>query len=156
MTQATQPVQQARAEAKYVRITARKMRLVVDAIRGKTVKDAEDLLKFIPKGAAAPIAKILKSAKSNATNNHDMLEDQLFIKSAFVNEGPTLKRILPRARGRGDYIFKRTSHITIILEEKPVERRAPRASSAAPRKAAASTAAKPKRVTKAKESTDGQ
>ncbi len=107
------------ALAKFVRITPRKMRLVIDLIRGKTVKDAEDLLKFIPKGATTPIAKVLKSAKANATNNFDMLEDQLYIKSAFVNEGPTLKRIIPRARGRGDGLLKRTSHVTIILEEMP-------------------------------------
>ena len=145
MTQASSQqaaVQQARAEAKYVRMTARKVRLVVDAIRGKMVTDAEDLLKFIPRGAATPVAKVLKSAKANATNNHDMLEDQLFIKSAFVNEGPTLKRMLPRARGRGDSLLKRTSHITIVLEEKPVERRAPR------------KAAGKKKATK--EATDGQ
>ncbi len=107
------------AQAKFVRITPRKMRLVIDLIRGKTVKDAEDLLKFIPKGATTPIAKVLKSAKANATNNFEMLEEQLYIKSAFVNEGPTLKRIIPRARGRGDGLLKRTSHVTIILEEMP-------------------------------------
>ena len=107
------------AQAKFVRITPRKMRLVIDLIRGKTVKDAEDLLKFIPKGATTPIAKVLKSAKANATNNFSMLEDQLYVKSAFVNEGPTLKRIIPRARGRGDGLLKRTSHVTIILEEMP-------------------------------------
>jgi large subunit ribosomal protein L22 len=156
MTQATQPtvpVQQAVAHAKYLRITARKMRLVVDAIRGKNLKEAEDLLRFIPRGAAVPIAKVLKSAKANATNNYDMLEDQLFVASAYVNEGPTLKRMLPRARGRADSLMKRTSHLTIILEEKPAPRR---------RAAAAKTdavAAKPKRTPKAKavkETTDGQ
>jgi large subunit ribosomal protein L22 len=161
MTQASsQPasVQQARAEAKYVRMTARKVRLVVDAIRGKMVADAEDLLKFIPRGAATPVAKVLKSAKSNATNNHDMLEDQLFVKAAFVNEGPTLKRILTRARGRGDYMMKRTSHITIVLEEKPVERRAPRkVAGKATGKAEAKPTTKPARQKKAvKEATDGQ
>jgi large subunit ribosomal protein L22 len=110
---------QSLAHAKFIRITPRKMRLVIDLIRGKTVKDAEDLLKFIPKGATTPIAKVLKSAKANATNNFEMLEDQLYISSAYVNEGPTLKRIIPRARGRGDGLLKRTSHVTIILEEMP-------------------------------------
>ena len=165
MTQAaTPPAQQAVAHAKYLRITPRKMRLVVDAIRGKNIKEAEDLLRFIPRGAAVPIAKVLKSAKANATNNYDMLEDQLFIASAYVNEGPTLKRILPRARGRGDYMMKRTSHLTIILEEKPAPRRRP----AAAKKADAAVEAKPKRAapkaaTKVsaepkavKETTDGQ
>jgi large subunit ribosomal protein L22 len=160
MTQAsTPPAQQAVAHAKYLRITPRKMRLVVDAIRGKNIKEAEDLLRFIPRGAAVPIAKVLKSAKANATNNYDMLEDQLFVASAYVNEGPTLKRILPRARGRGDYMMKRTSHLTIILEEKPAPRRRP----VAAKKADAAVEAKPKRAPKApvaakavKETTDGQ
>jgi large subunit ribosomal protein L22 len=156
MTQAaTPPAQQAVAHAKYLRIAPRKMRLVVDAIRGKNIKEAEDLLRFIPRGAAVPIAKVLKSAKANATNNYDMLEDQLFVASAYVNEGPTLKRILPRARGRGDYMMKRTSHLTIILEEKPAPRRRP----AAAKKADAAVEAKPKRAPKAKavkETTDGQ
>ncbi|MGL5005160.1 MAG: 50S ribosomal protein L22 [Casimicrobium sp.] len=109
---------QAVAHAKFIRITARKMRLVIDTIRGKDVKTAEDLLRFIPKGASTPIAKVLKSAKANAVNNFEMLEDELFVKAAFVNEGPTLKRMIPRARGRGDSLFKRTSHVTIILEER--------------------------------------
>jgi large subunit ribosomal protein L22 len=164
MTQATTPpAQQAVAHAKYLRITPRKMRLVVDAIRGKNIKEAEDLLRFIPRGAAVPIAKVLKSAKANATNNYDMLEDQLFVASAYVNEGPTLKRILPRARGRGDYMMKRTSHLTIILEEKPAPRRRP----VAAKKSDAAVEAKPKRAPKAatkvsaepkavKETTDGQ
>jgi large subunit ribosomal protein L22 len=156
MTQATPPAQQAVAHAKYLRITPRKMRLVVDAIRGKNIKEAEDLLRFIPRGAAVPIAKVLKSAKANATNNYDMLEDQLFVASAYVNEGPTLKRILPRARGRGDYMMKRTSHLTIILEEKPAPRRRP----VAAKKADAAVEAKPKRAAPkakaVKETTDGQ
>ena len=143
------PVQQSRAEARFIRITARKIRLVVDAIRGQTVKDAEEMLKFIPKGASVPVAKLLKSAKANATNNFDMLEDNLFVKTVFVNEGPSLKRILPRARGRGDYMVKRTSHIIIILEEKQAPVRKPRNATA---KAAAPSdaAAKPKRAAKPK------
>ena len=112
------PAQQATGRARFIRITPRKMRLVIDVIRGKSVKDAEDLLKFIPKNASLPISKILKQAKNNATHNFQMLEDSLFVTAAFVNEGPTLKRIIPRARGRGDSLFKRTSHVTIILEEK--------------------------------------
>jgi large subunit ribosomal protein L22 len=111
------------AHAKFIRITARKMRLVVDVIRGKSVKEAEDLLRFIPRIASTPIAKVLKSAKANAVNNFDMLEDELFVKTAFVNEGPTLKRIIPRARGRGDSLLKRTSHLTIIVSEMPENKR---------------------------------
>ena len=154
MTTASQAVQQSRAHARFVRIAPRKVRLVVDAIRGRRVKEAEDLLRFIPKGAATPVAKVLKSAKANAVNNHDMIEDNLVVKVAFVDEGPTLKRILPRARGRGDYMMKRTSHITIILEEAPEKaagRRGTRraAAKAAPKKPASSAA-------KAEGNADGQ
>ncbi|PYE48119.1 50S ribosomal protein L22 [Deinococcus yavapaiensis] len=109
---------QAKAIAKYIRIAPRKVRLVVDVIRGKNVRDAEDLLRFVPRGASEPVAKVLKSAKANAVNNHDMIEDRLYVAQAFVDAGPTLKRILPRARGRGDILKKRSSHITIILEER--------------------------------------
>ena len=150
------PALQSRAEARFIRMTARKIRLVVDAIRGHMVKDAEEMLKFIPKGASVPVAKLLKSAKANATNNFDMLEDNLFVKTVFVNEGPSLKRILPRARGRGDYMVKRTSHIIIILEEKQAEVRKPRKGVAA--KAATpvvEVSAKPKRSVKPKAETDG-
>ncbi|MBB6100177.1 large subunit ribosomal protein L22 [Deinobacterium chartae] len=109
---------QAKASVKYLRIAPRKVRLVVDAIRGMSVRDAEDLLRFLPKGASTPVAKVLGSAKANAVNNYDMIEDRLVVKTAFVDEGPSLKRVLPRARGRGDIIKKRTSHVTIILEER--------------------------------------
>ena len=121
------PAQQATGKARFIRMTPRKMRLVIDVIRGKSVKDAEDLLKFIPKAASLPVSKVLKQAKNNATHNFSMLEDNLMVKTIFVDEGPTLKRIIPRARGRGDSLFKRTSHITIILEEladKPARRKA--------------------------------
>jgi large subunit ribosomal protein L22 len=121
MTTAPAFTQQAVAKARFIRITPRKVRLVIDAIRGKSVTEAEALLRFIPRGAATPVAKLLKAAKANAVNNHDMLEDSLVVKTAFVDEGPSLKRILPRARGRGDYMVKRTSHITIILEEGTVK-----------------------------------
>ena len=136
MTSATSPVlpnQQAKSKARYIRIAPRKVRLVVDAIRGKTVAEAEILLQFIPKGAAVPVGKVLRSAKANAVNNHDMLEDQLVVKTAFVDEGPSLKRILPRARGRGDYMAKRTSHITIILEEADLKTAGRRRRGSAPR-----------------------
>ncbi|MFC4456619.1 50S ribosomal protein L22 [Deinococcus sonorensis] len=109
---------QAKAIAKYIRMTPRKVRLVVDVIRGKDVQAAEDLLRFIPRAASLPIEKVLKSAKANAVNNHDMIEDRLFVAQAFVDAGPTLKRLIPRARGSANIIKKRTSHITIILEER--------------------------------------
>jgi large subunit ribosomal protein L22 len=109
---------QAKAIAKYIRMTPRKVRLVVDVIRGKDVSVAEDLLRFIPRMASTPIDKVLKSAKANAVNNHDMIEDRLFVAQAFVDAGPTLKRLMPRARGTANIVKKRTSHITIILEER--------------------------------------
>lgn len=109
---------QAKAIAKYIRMTPRKVRLVIDVIRGKNVKDAEDLLRFIPRMASIPIDKVLKSAKANAVNNHDMIEDRLFVAQVFVDAGPTLKRLMPRARGTANIVKKRTSHITIILEER--------------------------------------
>ncbi|WP_457630194.1 50S ribosomal protein L22 [Oceanithermus sp.] len=109
---------EAKAVAKYVRMSPRKVRLVADLIRGKSAEEADQILKFTNRRAAAPVRKVLKSAVANAVNNHDLLEDQLVVKAAYVDEGPTLKRILPRARGRADIIKKRTSHITIIVEEK--------------------------------------
>lgn len=101
-----------------LRSTPRKTRLVADLIRGMDVIRAEDVLKFTNKRAATPMLKLLLSAKANAVNNHDMFEDTLFVKTIVVNEGPTLKRMLPRARGRADTLRKRTCHITITLEER--------------------------------------
>jgi large subunit ribosomal protein L22 len=106
------------AVAKYVRMSPRKVRLVVDVIRGKSVAEAEDLLRFIPKFASEPVAKVLKSAKSNAVNNDEMLEDRLVITAAYVDAGPTLKRMIPRARGTANILKKRTSHITIVVGER--------------------------------------
>ena len=106
------------AVAKYVRMSPRKVRLVVDVIRGKSVQDAEDLLRFIPRAASEPVAKVLNSAKANAVHNDEMLEDRLYVKEAYVDVGPTLKRLLPRARGSANIVKKRTSHITIIVAEK--------------------------------------
>lgn len=108
---------EAKAHLKMLRVTPRKTRLVADLIRGKQVKQAEDILRFTPKGSAQPILKLLQSAKANAVNNHDMFEDALVVSKIFVDEGPVLKRYLPRARGRADTLRKRTSHVTIILEE---------------------------------------
>lgn len=118
---------QARAIAKYIRMAPRKVRLVVDVIRGKNVSDAEDLLRFLPRMASTPITKVLLSAKANAVNNHDMIEDRLYVAQAYVDAGPTLKRLLPRARGQANIIKKRTSHITIVLAEREVVAAAPKA-----------------------------
>ena len=107
-----------RAVAKYVRIAPRKVRVVMDLIRGKDVADAFAILKFTPKVGAEAIAKVLKSAVANAENNFDMNVDNLYVSSAYVDQGPTLKRIHPRSRGQAFKILKRTSHITVVVEER--------------------------------------
>ena len=111
------------AVAKYVRMSPRKVRLVVDVIRGKSVREAEDLLRFIPRAASEPVIKVLNSAKHNALHNDEMLEDRLVITAAYVDAGPTLKRLIPRARGTANILKKRTSHITIIVGEREAARR---------------------------------
>ena len=111
-------MQQAKAIARYVRISPRKVRQVVDLIRGKNVSDALAILQFTPKGATEPVTKVLKSAVANAEHNYEMDTDALIVKEIFVDEGPTLKRIKPRAMGRADQIRKRTSHITVVVVEK--------------------------------------
>ncbi len=109
---------EAKAVAKYVRIAPRKVRVVMDLIRGKNVAEAFAILKFTPKVGADAIEKVLKSAVANAENNFDMNVDKLFISTAFVDQGPTMKRIHPRSRGQAFKILKRSSHITIAVEER--------------------------------------
>jgi len=109
---------EAKAHLTMLRVTPQKTRLVADLIRGKAVAEAESILRFTPRRSALPLLKLLRSAKANAVNNHDMFEDSLVVSKIMVDEGPVLKRYLPRARGRADLLRKRTSHITIILEEK--------------------------------------
>lgn len=105
----------ATATAKYVRVSARKMRLVADMVRGKGVAEARTVLAFSTKNAAQVVTKVLGSAMANAENNHDMTADELFISMILVNEGPTLKRIRPRAMGRAFRVRKRTCHVTVEL-----------------------------------------
>lgn len=109
---------QVRAVAKYIRIAPRKVRLVVDLIRGKRVGEALAILKFTPRGASPVVEKVLRSAVANAENNHNLDVDSLIVKEVFVDQGPTLKRFHPRAQGRAYSIFKRTSHITVVVAEK--------------------------------------
>ena len=109
---------QARAYLRDLRVTPQKTRLVADLIRGKDVDQAENILRFTDKRSAKPMLKLLQSAKANAVNNHDMFEDALFVKAIEVGEGPTLKRYLPRARGRADLMRKRTCNVAITLEER--------------------------------------
>ncbi|MED1205656.1 50S ribosomal protein L22 [Heyndrickxia acidicola] len=109
---------QAKAVANTIRIAPRKVRLVVDLIRGKQAGEAVAILKLTPKAASPVVEKVLKSAIANAEHNYDMDINNLVVTEAYVNEGPTLKRFRPRAMGRASQINKRTSHITIIVSEK--------------------------------------
>jgi ribosomal protein L22 len=104
-----------RAQAKYVRSSPRKARLVVDHIRGKSVEEARAILAHTPRAAAVPVLKVLESAIANAEHNHELLPEELRIHQVMVDEGPTIKRFRPRALGRATKIRKRTSHITINL-----------------------------------------
>ena len=110
--------QEVKATAKYIRIAPRKVRIVMNLVRGKSVADALAILKFTPKIGADAVEKVLRSAVANAENNFDMDVDRLFISSAFVAQGPTLKRIHPRSRGQAFKILKHTSHITVAVNEK--------------------------------------
>jgi ribosomal protein L22 len=107
-----------RAQAKYVRHAPRKARLVIDHIRGKSIDEARAILQHTPRAAAVDVLKLLESAVANAENNHELVADELVIRKAYVDEGPTLKRYRPRALGRATRIRKRTSHMTIQLSPK--------------------------------------
>ncbi|MBO8416697.1 MAG: 50S ribosomal protein L22 [Proteobacteria bacterium] len=107
-----------KAVHRYARTSAQKARLVADQVRGMRAADALNLLKFSPRKAAAIIYKVLNSAVANAANNQTMDIDRLVVSRIMVDEGPSLKRIMPRAKGRADRIVKRTSHISIYVSEK--------------------------------------
>jgi len=109
---------EAKAITKFVRLSPTKARLVADLVRGKSALQALDILAFTNKKAAVVIAKTLKSAIANATNNFDMDEEKLVVSTIMVNSGPVLKRIMPRAMGRADIIRKPTSHIVVAVTEK--------------------------------------
>jgi large subunit ribosomal protein L22 len=129
---AVEPRSQVRAEARYVRAAPRKAQLIVDQIRGRTVPEARTILAFMTRDAARDVRKVLDSAASNAEANHGLDSDELYVVSAYVGAGPTLKRWRARARGRVGRIKKRTCHITIALAHpggeaipEPIERPAP-------------------------------
>ncbi|MBM7853831.1 large subunit ribosomal protein L22 [Desulfohalotomaculum tongense] len=109
---------EARAIARYIRISPRKVRQVVDLIRGKDINEALAILKYTPKRASEAVAKVINSAAANAEHNYEMDKDNLYIAEAYVDQGPTLKRYRPRAYGRADMKRKRTSHITVVVKEK--------------------------------------
>jgi large subunit ribosomal protein L22 len=117
-TAAQQP-SRAVARARYVRVTPMKARRVVDLIRGRSAREALAVLEFAPQAASGPVSKVLASAMANAENNLALDPDSLVVSSAFVDEGPTLKRFRPRAQGRAYRIRKRTSHITVEVEAVP-------------------------------------
>ena len=163
---------EARAQARYVRVTPMKARRVIDLIRGMNAADAQAVLKFAPQAASEPIGKVLDSAIANAANNHAMDVRALVVSAAFVDEGPTMKRIRPRAQGRAYRIRKRSSHITVIVSDgvpevpvvKAAAKAAPKAAApkkpaetapaeAAPAKKASTTAASMATTTAAKKAT---
>lgn len=107
-----------KAIAKYIRISSRKVRIVIDLIRGKQVDEALAILRFTPKAASPVVEKVLLSAIANAENNPPYLNrDNLYVAEVYANQGPTLKRFMPRAKGSASPILKRSSHITVILDE---------------------------------------
>lgn len=109
---------EAKAIAKYVRMSPMKVGVVLDLIRGKNVNEAFAILQYTPKDAAAVVSKVLKSAVANAENNMNLDNSRLFVTEAFVGPGPTLKRFRPHAQGRAFSIKKRTSHITVVVKER--------------------------------------
>jgi large subunit ribosomal protein L22 len=124
-------VVQVKAEARWVRLSARKARVVLQHIRGRSVPEARTVLAFTQRAAAHEIEKVLKSAVANAEANHGLIGDELVIAATYADEGPTLKRWRPRARGRVNRIFKRTCHITIVLGEDPRAEQRPKRRAAA-------------------------
>src|SRR3954453_8733278 len=126
------PVRQIRAEAKYVRLSARKARVVLDHIRGRSVPEARTILAFTSRAAAVDIEKVLRSAVANAETAQGLDGDELVILAAYADEGPTLKRWRARARGRVNRIRKRTCHITLIVGENPKAQARPKRSADKP------------------------
>jgi len=118
---ASLPKIEARAVARFVRISPRKARSVINAIRGKSVAEAFQILEFSPKKAARIVYKVLKSAVANAENNLGLNVDNLYVSECYVDDGPRLKRVWPRGRGRADIIQKRMSHITVVVRDKTRE-----------------------------------
>ncbi|MFS1514672.1 MULTISPECIES: 50S ribosomal protein L22 [Chengkuizengella] len=108
---------QAKAQAKYIRIAPRKVKLVIDLIRGKEVGEAISILRHTPKASSPVIEKVLNSAIANAEHNYEMDPNSLVVSEAYVNAGPIMKRFRPRAMGRASRINKRTSHITLVVTE---------------------------------------
>ncbi|MFV0400403.1 MAG: 50S ribosomal protein L22 [Oscillospiraceae bacterium] len=109
---------EAKAHLRYARISPRKVKIVLDLIRGKDTRMAGAILKNTPKAASEYLVKLLNSAAANAENNHNMDPNNLYVSECFVTPGPTLKRIQPVSKGRAHRILKRTSHVTLVLKER--------------------------------------
>jgi large subunit ribosomal protein L22 len=147
-TPAVEERQEVRAQAKWLRITPRKARLVVEHIRGRTVPEARTVLAFTPRAAAREVEKVLASAVANAEANHGLIGDELIVAAAYVDEGPTIKRWRARARGRIARVKKRTCHVTLRLvpaETSTTTRRPRRQQRAAAEDQPKAEEAKPKR-----------
>ncbi|MEO1062899.1 MAG: 50S ribosomal protein L22 [Actinomycetota bacterium] len=110
-----------RAQARFVRMSAKKVRPVLDLVRGEPIGTADEILQFTPREAARAVRKVLKSAAANAVNNDGLPLDELFVAACYADEGPTIKRFRPRARGRATRINKRTCHITVVVDRMPAE-----------------------------------
>ena len=143
MTTAHTEFPSATAKARFVRVSATKARRVIDLVRGKSVAEALDILRWAPQSASEPVAKVIASAAANAQNNNGLDPATLVVASVFADEGPTAKRIRPRAQGRAFRIRKRTSHITVVVESRPSrdQRSGQSASATRARRAQASKAA---------------
>ena len=109
---------EAKATLRYIRISPRKVSIVCDQIRGKSVKDASAILALIPKAASDPLAKLVHAAAANAENNHGMDPEKLYVAEALVSPGPIIKRFRPVSKGRAHHIMKRTSHMTVVVKER--------------------------------------
>jgi len=137
------------AKARFVRVSPRKARRVIDLVRGRSVADALDILRWAPQAASEPVAKVIASAAANAQNNNGLDPATLVVASVYADEGPTAKRIRPRAQGRAFRIRKRTSHITVVVESRPAKDQRSATSTRARRAEASKAAAKKAPATKA-------
>ena len=151
MATAAPEKREVRAEAKWVRSSARKARLVLEHIRGRSVPEARTVLAFSERAVARDVDLVLRSAVANAEANHGLMGDDLYVVAAYADEGPTLKRWKPRARGRVNRIFKRTCHITVKVAEREEPTNRPRRPQAAAAAAATPATEKPKRPRPAKQ-----
>ncbi|BBZ65922.1 50S ribosomal protein L22 [Mycolicibacterium insubricum] len=150
----------ATAKARFVRVSASKARRVIDLVRGKSVEEALDILRWAPQSASEPVAKVIASAAANAQNNEGLDPSTLVVATVYADEGPTAKRIRPRAQGRAYRIRKRTSHITVIVESRPAKenrgRKATSASGARAARAQGSKAAAAKKATATEASSEAK